>query len=211
MSRTPNTSQSAALDADSPDAFCSTRQAATRLDVSVGTVQQMVEQGVLSGWKTAGGHRRISLRSLETLLRSRVGATSSSDAHTLSVLIVEDDPFEQAFYRETLAEMKLPLKLEIVGNGFDGLLVVGRQRPDVLISDLILPGMDGFLMIRALRADPDLSYLDIVVVSGLSNEEIAERGGLPEDVTVFSKPIPFRELHGYLLAKRIQLGRRGAR
>lgn len=90
----------------------------------------MVEQGVLSGWKTAGGHRRISLRSLETLLRSRVGATSSSDAHTLSVLIVEDDPFEQAFYRETLAEMKLPLKLEIVGNGFDGLLVVGRQRPD---------------------------------------------------------------------------------
>lgn len=188
--------------------FCSTRQAAERLGVSVGTVQQMVEQGVLAGWKTAGGHRRISLHSLENLLRSRSGGTASFEACTLSVLIVEDNTDEQCFYREMLGnDLNLPIKMEVVGNGFDGLLCVGRQRPDVLISDLLLPGMDGFKMIRSLRADPNLAYLDIVVVSALTPEQIEAQGGLPENVTVFSKPIPIRELYGYLLAKRVQLGR----
>jgi len=48
--------------------YLSTRQAALRLGVSLGTVQNMVENGVLEAWKTAGGHRRIPVASVETLL-----------------------------------------------------------------------------------------------------------------------------------------------
>jgi excisionase family DNA binding protein len=39
--------------------FCTTREAATLLGVSVGTVQLWVENGLLQAWKTAGGHRRV--------------------------------------------------------------------------------------------------------------------------------------------------------
>ena len=56
-----------------------------------------------------------------------------------------------------------------------------------------MPGIDGSEMIRRLRADPQLQELDIVVVSGLTEEEILENGGLPPDVIFYNKPVPFRE------------------
>ena len=49
-----------------------TRQAATLLNVSVRTVQLWVERGVLQAWKTAGGHRRISVSSIQQLLDEKM-------------------------------------------------------------------------------------------------------------------------------------------
>eukprot|EP01036_Dinobryon_divergens_P016193 gene16192-21946_t len=40
--------------------FCTTREAASRLGISIGTVQLWVEKGLLSAWKTEGGHRRVT-------------------------------------------------------------------------------------------------------------------------------------------------------
>lgn len=56
---------------DKSDAYLSSRQAATRLGVSIGTVQNMVDSGRLVAWKTVGQHRRVSLRSVEAYLASR--------------------------------------------------------------------------------------------------------------------------------------------
>lgn len=49
--------------------FCTTREAAQLLGVSVGTVQLWVERGVLEAWKTTGGHRRVLRDSVDKLLR----------------------------------------------------------------------------------------------------------------------------------------------
>lgn len=94
----------------------------------------------------------------------------------------------------------MPIKLRIVANGFDGLLQVGQRVPDILIADLMMPGMDGFEMIRRLRANPDLSRMDIIVVSAIDREEVVKRG-LPADITIFGKPIPFHEIKGFLLGR----------
>lgn len=51
-----------------------------------------------------------------------------------------------------------------------------------------------------LRNDPVLSSLSIAVVTGMEPEEIAKKGGLPPDVTVFTKPVPFEQLQGYIKA-----------
>ena len=57
-----------------PKDFLSTRETAKHLQVSLGTVQKMVETGELLAWKTRGGHRRILMSSLEQLLtRRRMG------------------------------------------------------------------------------------------------------------------------------------------
>ena len=95
---------------------------------------------------------------------------------------------------------ELPIKLRIVANGFEGLLQVGQHMPDILIADLMMPGMDGFEMIRNLRANPTLARMDIIVVSAIDREEIAQKG-LPPDVTVLGKPIPFHEIKGFLLGR----------
>ena len=182
--------------------FLTTRQAALRLGFSLGTVQNMVESGALEAWKTSGGHRRIPVASIEKLLARRRNLTpgTQDSGASLDILFAEDDPTLQLLYQLTMESWDLPIKLRIVGNGFEGLLQVGQQVPDILIADLMMPGMDGFEMIRNLRANPSLSRMDIIVVSAIEREEIAEKG-LPADVTVMGKPIPFHEIKGFLLGR----------
>lgn len=193
--------------ADKPDSireFISTAQAAKQLGLSLGAVQQMVECGTLAGWKTAGGHRRIRQDSVDALLSkarapglpSRTGNANSK----LRVLVVEDDRLLQGIYRETFAAWDAPIDVRVIGHGLDALVEVGREPPDLLIADLRIPGIDGFEMIRRLRANPLSSDVAIIVVSALNPKEIAAAGGLPQDVTVYRKPIPFNELHGYVHA-----------
>lgn len=182
--------------------FLSTRQAAQRLGVSLGTVQNMVENGVLDAWKTAGGHRRIPASSVDALLakrRKQIARSNDGGGH-LDILIAEDDQTLQKLYRMTFDSWKLPVELRIVGDGFEGLLQVGQRMPDILIADLMMPGMDGFEMIRRLRAMPELSPMDIIVVSAVDAKEIRQRE-IPADVTVFGKPIPFHEIKGFLLGR----------
>lgn len=182
--------------------FLSTRQAAQRLGVSLGTVQNMVENGALEAWKTTGGHRRIPIASVDALLARRRTQTSGHHdaAGRLDILITEDDPTLQLLYQMTMESWNLPITLRIVNNGFEGLLQVGQRTPDILIADLLMPGMDGFEMIRHLRANPDLARMDIIVVSVIDRETILQRG-LPPDVTIFAKPIPFHEIKGFLLGR----------
>jgi excisionase family DNA binding protein len=182
-------------------AFCTTRDAATLLGVSVGTVQLWVETGLLQAWKTAGGHRRVMRDSVERLLRKqpptqKTGESKApaSSPRRLSVLVVEDDPALLRLYEVNMS--RWPMAPEVMGidNAFAALLLMGRGGPDLLITDLHMPEMDGFGMLRVLHKAPEMANTTIVVVSGLDATEIAERGGVPEGIEVLPKPIPFARL-----------------
>ncbi|MFT3757783.1 response regulator [Thauera sp.] len=193
-----------ARNTDSNREFISTAQAARQLGLSLGAVQQMVESGALAGWKTAGGHRRIRQDSVDALLaRSQQASTPARQRHEgskLRVVVVEDDSLLQTLYRETFANWPMDIELCVLDHGLDALVELGRQPPDLLISDLRMPGLDGFEMIRRLRENPVASETAIVVVSALTAEEIEAEGGLPDDVTVYRKPVPFHQLQGYMQA-----------
>lgn len=76
------------------DETVSTREAAAILGVCVRTVQLWVESGRLQAWKTPGGHRRISRKSVEKELRSRVSKRAEPVAD-FDVLIVEDERIQR--------------------------------------------------------------------------------------------------------------------
>lgn len=183
----------------SENQYLTTRQAAALLGVSLGTVQQMVENGALQAWKTVGGHRRILSSSVDAYLSNRQPNGGGNDS--FDILIAEDDPTLQRLYKLTIEKWGLELNLRLVDNGFDGLMQVGKAVPAILIADLMMPGMDGFEMIRRLRANPELASMDIIVVSAMGAQEIADAGGLPPDVTVYPKPIPFHEIKGFVQAR----------
>lgn len=193
-----------ARNTDSNREFISTAQAARQLGLSLGAVQQMVESGALAGWKTAGGHRRIRQDSVDALLaRSQQGSApvrQRNEGSKLRVVVVEDDSLLQTLYRETFASWPIEIELCVLNHGLDALVELGRQPPDLLIADLRMPGLDGFEMIRRLRENPVASETAIVVVSALTADEIEAEGGLPEDVTVYRKPVPFHQLQGYMQA-----------
>ena len=93
-------------------------------------------------------------------------------------------------YRLKFAEWKLPVRLHLAQNGFDGLVMVGKYAPSLVIADLSMPGMDGFEMIRRLTQSQEAGSPAIIVVTALAAAEIEAQGGLPPDIPVYSKPIP---------------------
>ncbi len=178
---------------------CSTREAARLLGVSVSTVQMWVDGGELEAWKTVGGHRRVSMTSIERLLRGREGAdtpppAASSARAGLVMLVVEDDLDLLSLYEAVISGWNLPVTLLTASNGYEGLIAVGRARPDLLVTDLNMPGLDGFQLLRTLRADRALDSMQIVVVTGLDAADIDMRGSLPGGVEVLRKPVPFDRL-----------------
>ncbi|GGJ69905.1 helix-turn-helix domain-containing protein [Deinococcus aquiradiocola] len=175
------------------ETFLTTREAADRLGVSLRTVQQWVEQGALQAYKTHGGHRRILRSSLDRMLAERESALRG---HTLKVLVVEDDAALLRLYTLTLGGWDLPLDLRATDNGIQALVEVGAWQPDVLILDLHLPGLDGFELVRRLNAL--VPHPALIVVTGLDPHEIGARGGLPPELPVLPKPVPFAVLKRHL-------------
>ena len=178
--------------------FCTTREAAELLGISVRTTQLWVESGLLTAWKTAGGHRRVSRESVLSLLHKAPAATAvparRAEDNQLKVLVVEDDQDLLRLYLTKLAQWPMGPKLSVASNGVEALVRLGREAPDFLIADLGMEEMDGFRMLHLLRAMPELAAMTIVVVSGLDAEEIARRGGVPTGIAVLPKPIPFNAL-----------------
>jgi excisionase family DNA binding protein len=192
------------------DDLCSTREAAQLLGISLRTAQLWVESGALRAWKTEGGHRRILRSSVEELLEQRRRAVSTEKSPGgFRIVVVEDEPDLAKLYRLTIEGWGLPVRVVTAANGFEGLIRIGEERPDLLISDLNMPGMDGFRMIRMLRGNPEFRKMGIVVATALGPAEIADRGGLPADVKVFTKPLAFSDLEALVREKAARRG--GAR
>lgn len=187
--------------------FCTTREAAELLGVSVGTVQLWVESGLLRAWKTSGGHRRVLRESIEALLHhgSRVSAPpvpQDPGRRSLRILVVEDDLALQRLYQVTMGRWDMAPEVTVLDNAVAALLHIGHAPPDLLVSDLHMPGVDGFYMLRVLEKSPQVADTTVVVVTGLDAADIAQRGGVPQGVEILPKPVPFARLHA--LASSLQ-------
>lgn len=179
-------------------AFCTTRQAAVILGVSLRTVQLWSEAGLLEVWKTTGGHRRISRDSVERLLARRPSSpeveAAAVDDSLLRILVVEDDPAVLRVCERQMARWPMNPLVVTAQNGYEALVRVGLMKPDLLVTDLHMPEMDGFQMLQQLRGMSELAEVTMVVVTGLDAEEVETRGGVPEGIPVLPKPIPFDRL-----------------
>lgn len=185
--------------------FCTTREAADLLGVSVGTVQLWVESGLLRAWKTSGGHRRVLRESIDALLHHGAKSPPSPvpqapEAQRLRILVVEDDAALQRLYQATMSRWDMAPEVTVLDNAVAALLHIGHAPPDLLVSDLHMPGVDGFYMLRVLEKSPQVADTTTVVVTGLDAPEIAQRGGVPQGVEVFPKPVPFAKLYERALA-----------
>lgn len=177
---------------DAPTSI-STTEAAQLLGVSKPTVQRWVDGGHLKAWKTVGRHRRIELASLRAFIAEKSGGDASAQRPgapgALSVLIVDDSPDDRALLRALAERILIGAEVEEADDGFAALLAVGRRVPDVLITDLMMPHMDGLEMLRYINALKTGRPRVIVAVSNWAPAQVAERGGLPPEVLLLRKPI----------------------
>ncbi|MDM4767890.1 response regulator [Pelomonas sp. SE-A7] len=174
-----------------------TVEAARLLGISPASVQRWVDAGHLKAWKTLGGHRRIDADSADAFvaaqgaglpLPSRVAEPAqAAAAQPFTVLVVDDDPIARELLETQVRIAQPGAQLLLAENGFQALLTVGRARPDVVITDMVMPHMNGLEMIRELQGQAEPPC--IVAVSSQSRESLERLGRLPEAVQLLAKPV----------------------
>ncbi|WP_162253751.1 MULTISPECIES: response regulator [unclassified Roseateles] len=182
----------------------STAEVARRLGVSTPTVQRWVDLGHLKAWKTIGGHRRIDAESVRIFSESRaqplrdeaaplamepakkVGTVSAS---SLNVVVVDDNPDDRDVLGALVEEALPGAVLNLAENGFEALLLIGNIAPQVVITDVMMPHMDGIEMLKQLSMAQRHRPAVILAVSSRSSEDLARLGTLPRDVQFIAKPI----------------------
>lgn len=194
---------------DSLSADCSTRDVARALGLAVRSVQLMVDRGELDAWKTPGGHRRIALGSvLQWLKRSESGTTAvaavvNAGGHLRRrkrVLLIEDSAHFQNLVRLLITHEFPDVDLYVAEDGIIGLIKAGELQPDVLLVDLLLPGVDGATLVSRLRAYPPFQRSHLIVVTSLDAEQRNPFAMALANVPVVHKPQLVEYLPGLLRA-----------
>ncbi|AMP04914.1 response regulator [Collimonas pratensis] len=177
-----------------------TQEAARLLGISVTSVQQLVERGILVAWKTQGGHRRIPREAVDALKaeRSDLLEEKGSLSSTLSALIVEDNALQRKVYEKQISSWDIPLEISFCENGYQALLEIAQRKYDILLLDIVMDGIDGYEIVKTVLAKPELRHIDIAILTTLGKDALEARGGLPDEVLYFQKPIVFEELRGFL-------------
>jgi CheY-like chemotaxis protein len=101
------------------------------------------------------------------------------------ILLVEDHADTRLMYEEFFGP---DYDVRGVGDGIAALAAVEERQPDVVVTDLALPRMDGFELITRLRADTRLAGLPIIALSGYSGTERDRRIINMQPVTLLEKP-----------------------
>jgi DNA-binding response OmpR family regulator len=108
------------------------------------------------------------------------------------VLIVDDEPsilisLEFLFKREGFT-------VTVARDGAEGLAAIQAQRPDLVVLDVMLPKLDGFAILQAVRADPGLAYTHILMLTAKGREAEQKKGLTLGADAYLPKPFSTHEL-----------------
>ena len=162
------------------------------LQVNPRSVINWIEQNLLPSYRPPGGHRRVRRDDLLAFLRKHQIPTPASLVEgKFRILIVEDEE-EVVTLLKTYLQRQGGYEVAAASNGINALIDVGRIKPDLLILDVMIPGVDGIEVCRRIK-DDSANKTAIIVISG--NAE-SEKKVLQAGADVFMpKPVDLEKLH----------------
>jgi CheY-like chemotaxis protein len=116
----------------------------------------------------------------------------------IEILLVEDDPGDVVMTREAFQDYKVRNTLHVVNDGVEAMAFLRQQgefadrpRPDLVLLDLNLPKMDGREVLEAIKSDPELASIPVVVLTTSENEDDVLRSYSLHANAYVTKPVDF--------------------
>jgi len=104
--------------------------------------------------------------------------TTNHNYRPIEILLVEDNPGDVRLTQEAARETKVHNNIHVVTNGLDAMAFLHREgrfgsvpRPDLILLDLNMPGMDGREVLRRVKADENLRRIPVVIITSSQAEE----------------------------------------
>jgi excisionase family DNA binding protein len=170
-----------------------TFEAAKLCHVSPLSIINWVNAGRLPAFRTPGGHRRIRRDDLARFMREN-GIPLPDELRDGSgrprLLVVDDEATIREVIAESLARRTVnPYEVMTAADGFEAGRLVATFRPDIVLLDLRMPGLDGFQVCRTIKADPETSSTIVVAITGYHTPETETRIVECGAVRCLAKPI----------------------
>ena len=128
------------------------------------------------------------------------------------VLIVDDDPVAISMLNLALSDEQMTVLVALSGE--QAITIARRIRPDLILMDAMMPGMDGFEACQKIKADAVIAHIPVVFMTGLSASEDMVKGFDSGGIDYVTKPIDLKALiariRAHLVNSRIAAGAKQA-
>ncbi len=152
-----------------------TEEIAQFCGVSRPAVVEWISRGLLPARLTEGGHRRVGRPALASFLKVQGYRMPLEVARERPLVFAIDD---EAIWRQTIQSHLQPdFEVETFAQGADVLLACGARRPDVVVLDMRMPGMDGEQLLDALSKSTALAETLLVSLTAFEEQIAAARKG----------------------------------
>lgn len=175
----------------------STHEAARICHVHHTTVINWVNQGKLPSYSTPGGHRRIKREDLVAFMEKfGMPKPPGLEISHKKVLLVDDD-------EKTLSELSAALAdgdftLKVASDGFEAGKLIYGYRPDLILLDFMMPGMDGFQVLRSIQKDEVTRHIPVIAITVLYSDYDLSRMRKYGVDWYMEKPVEMADLKGMI-------------
>ena len=159
-------------------AVFTTFEAAKLCHVSPLSIINWVNAGRLPAFRTPGGHRRIRREDLARFMRENgipLPEELRDGSGRARVLVVDDEVGIRNVIAESLSHRATPYDVMTAADGFEAGRLVATFRPDVVLLDLRMPGLDGFQVCRTIKGDSETASTVVIAMTGYHTQETEAR------------------------------------
>ncbi len=169
--------------------YVTSHQAAKLVSTSPSAVLNWIDDDLLPAYRTPGGHRRVERGALIRFLRDHGMPIPRQLAGVARLLVVDDDKTFLRNAKRLMARRAPLLNVETADSSMDALLKIGIFRPDAVLVDAKMPGIDGVELCRRLQSDPATEHVTIVAISGRVTSKLESAFVEAGAVGVLTKPL----------------------
>lgn len=155
----------------------STGDVARLCHVTQVAVWKWIKKGKLKAYRFPGGHYRIEPGAFREFAKQNgIPVDAALLPQTRKrVLIVDDEPSVVEVVTRAVQRLGKDVTIATACDGFEAGLQVATFRPDLLLLDLMMPGMDGFQVCRLVRNNPATAHIKIIIITAYGSHENLQR------------------------------------
>lgn len=169
------------------------------------TAINWIDKGHLEAYTTPGGQYRVYADVLAKFLQKQgmrlpdeLKQILAEQARIEQVLIVEDDADLNDMVKQFLDKRYPDFKVNQALDGYDAGKAITEYKPDVVILDINLPGVDGYKLCRQIKADENLSRPIVIAISGMDDQNTSDRAMEAGADAFLRKPLDLESLPGLI-------------
>jgi len=173
----------------------STFAIANLLQVDPGSVANWIDQNLLKAHRTPGGHRRVAVEDLLDFLRKHnMPIPDELNTSPPRVLVVDDEPAITQLISRAIKSAHPDYEILEAHDGFSAGTICATHKPDVVILDLRMPGIDGYEVCRQIKGQESTRHAEVIAITAYPSSN-GEKSILECGARIcLSKPLEMDEL-----------------